>query len=72
VPTAFEYPRDPDDAPYINLAIATGANLIVSRDRDLLDLMQPGSADGTRLRADHPTFRVLTPPQLLQQVEDAR
>ncbi|MBC7816626.1 MAG: putative toxin-antitoxin system toxin component, PIN family [Planctomycetaceae bacterium] len=39
VPDAFSLPRDPKDEPYINLAIATQAEFLVSRDRDLLDLM---------------------------------
>ena len=39
VPRVFEYPRDPDDEPYINLAIASDARYLVSRDKDLLDLI---------------------------------
>jgi uncharacterized protein len=39
VPNEFALPRDPKDEPYINLAITTQAELLVSRDRDLLDLM---------------------------------
>jgi uncharacterized protein len=35
----FSYPRDEDDEPYINLAIAAKANFIISHDRNLLDLM---------------------------------
>jgi putative PIN family toxin of toxin-antitoxin system len=32
VPRAFEYPRDPKDEPYINLAIAAQADYLTSRD----------------------------------------
>jgi len=39
VPQQFAYERDPKDEPYINLAIASGASYLVSRDNDLLDLM---------------------------------
>ncbi|MGI8467021.1 MAG: putative toxin-antitoxin system toxin component, PIN family [Pyrinomonadaceae bacterium] len=35
----FQYPRDPKDEPYINLAVESEAHYIVSRDKDLLDLM---------------------------------
>ena len=39
VPKRFSYPRDIDDEPYLNLAIEAEANYLVSRDKDLLDLM---------------------------------
>jgi len=39
VPEKFRYERDPEDEPYINLAAAVAADYIVSRDKDLLDLM---------------------------------
>lgn len=35
----FNYARDPKDEKYINLAVAAGAEYIISRDSDLLDLM---------------------------------
>lgn len=44
IPSVFTYDRDPDDAHYVDLSLATGANLIVSRDNDLLDLMADGNA----------------------------
>jgi len=39
-PKVFQYPRDPKDEPYLNLAMAVNANFLVTRDHDLLDLMQ--------------------------------
>ncbi|HKF54723.1 MAG TPA: putative toxin-antitoxin system toxin component, PIN family [Blastocatellia bacterium] len=39
VPRRFVYQRDVDDEPYINLAVEAGAHYLVSRDKDLLDLM---------------------------------
>jgi len=39
VPDAGFPIRDPDDAPYFNLAVAVNAGYVVSRDNDLLDLM---------------------------------
>ena len=68
VPEAWTYQRDPDDAHYVNLAIAAGAALIVSRDKDLLDLMDDSSEAGKSLRAVHPKFQVLTPVEFLELV----
>jgi putative PIN family toxin of toxin-antitoxin system len=68
VPEVFSYKRDPDDAHYINLAIAGGAFLVVSRDRDLLDLSNESDPDGRVLRASYPSLRILTPPQFLQLI----
>ena len=69
VPLAFEYPRDPKDEPYINLAIATDADYLASRDKDLLDLLR--DPDFTMR---FPNIRVLDPASLLRelQVEQAR
>ena len=39
VPKAVTFERDLKDEPYLNLAIATGSQYLVSRDKDLLDLM---------------------------------
>jgi putative PIN family toxin of toxin-antitoxin system len=47
VPHATSLVRDPDDEPYLNLAIAANAKYLVSRDKDLLELMN----DSTSVRA---------------------
>jgi putative PIN family toxin of toxin-antitoxin system len=65
-PSVFEYARDPDDAHYVNLALATDSQLIVSNDKDLLALMEDDDRDGQRLRADYPQFRVFTPAEFLK------
>src|SRR2546428_4163237 len=39
VPEEFHYERDPKDEPYVNLAIVTGSTFLVSKDKDLLDLV---------------------------------
>jgi putative PIN family toxin of toxin-antitoxin system len=48
--------RDPDDLPYLNLAIAGNVDCIVTRDNDLLDLMKdPSFVDKyPRLRISDP------------------
>ena len=40
VPRRISFPRDAADEAYLNLAIATGATFLVTRDTDLLDLMR--------------------------------
>jgi putative PIN family toxin of toxin-antitoxin system len=50
VPRSYLLPRDPKDEPYLNLAIATGAKYLVSRDNDLLDLMREDSPEGAEFR----------------------
>jgi putative PIN family toxin of toxin-antitoxin system len=64
----FVYPRDPDDAHYVDVAVATGSLLVVSNDKDLLDLMTENSPEGRALRTLHAEFRVLTPPGFLEEM----
>ncbi|MGN6367973.1 MAG: putative toxin-antitoxin system toxin component, PIN family [Phycisphaerae bacterium] len=68
VPPAFVYTRDPDDAHYVNAALAANAHLIVSRDRDLLDLMGT-STDALDFRTRFPDLRILDPVQFLREID---
>ena len=43
VPSSFVLERDPKDSKYIDLAIATKADFLVTRDKDILDLRERGS-----------------------------
>ena len=61
VPVAFNLARDPDDEPYLNLAMAVSADYLVTRDNDMLDLMQDES-----FRARYPTLTILDPGALLR------
>jgi putative PIN family toxin of toxin-antitoxin system len=67
VPHVFTYPRDPDDEPYINLAIATGAKYLVSWDKDLLDLMHDED-----FRKGFPSLTILNPVALLAEFSPNR
>jgi putative PIN family toxin of toxin-antitoxin system len=66
VPHTFPYSRDPKDEPYLDLAIASGADYLVSRDQDLLDLRAPSSAPGQILRQWAPKLTILDPVELLR------
>jgi putative PIN family toxin of toxin-antitoxin system len=63
VPRAFALERDPKDEPYLNLALAVRAHYLVSRDRDLLDLMEDES-----FRQRFPDLIILDPVAFLQAV----
>jgi putative PIN family toxin of toxin-antitoxin system len=63
VSKAVSHPRDPDDEPYLNLAVAAGAAFLVSRDKDLLDLMN--DAD---FRGRFPDLTILDPVAFLREL----
>jgi predicted nucleic acid-binding protein len=65
VPEVFENPFDRDDSHYVNLALASGARHITSRDRDLLRLMDEELVPGREFRKRFPELRILTPEELL-------
>jgi putative PIN family toxin of toxin-antitoxin system len=68
VPKVFTYPRDPDDEPYINLAVAADARYLVTWDNDLLDLMDEATAAGLDFRQRFPNLRILTPVALIREL----
>jgi putative PIN family toxin of toxin-antitoxin system len=72
VPPRWSYDRDPDDAHYVNLALATHARLIVSRDKDLLDLMKPDLPEAADFQHQFPTLRILDPVQFLRELDAAQ
>jgi putative PIN family toxin of toxin-antitoxin system len=65
VPAIFDFPRDPQDAHYVDLAIAAKAKLIVSRDLDLLSLGNLATLEGRDFRSRFPDLQILTPTELL-------
>jgi putative PIN family toxin of toxin-antitoxin system len=71
VPKKFSYPRDEDDEPYINLAVAAGATFIVSRDRDLLDLMTGYTNECKEFRQRFRSLRVVEPVEFLKLLEES-
>ncbi len=71
VPRHFEYSRDAKDEPYINLAIETEANFIVSRDSDMLDLMKTYSDEAKAFRQRFRKIRIVDPTEFLDIVRAA-
>ena len=72
VPRAFEYPRDPDDEPYIDLALAAQANFLVSSDDDLLVLGYGHSDSCKRFRREARGIRVVDPPTFLRLIRQSK
>jgi uncharacterized protein len=68
VPAVFHYARDPDDEHVLNLALAAKARYLVTRDKDLLDLMDESNPDGVEYRKLVPELRILDPVAFLQVV----
>lgn len=64
----FIYSRDEDDEPYINLAVAANADFIVTRDRDLLDLMTGHTDECKEFRQRFRPLKVIEPLELLKEI----
>jgi len=72
IPHVFEYPRDPDDAHYVDLAVAARARLIVSRDNDLLALKNAADPIGADFQRRFPDLAILTHEELLIRLRSKR
>ena len=70
-PEPFVYQRDPDDAHYVNLAEAANAKLIVSRDKDLLDLMDSTKPAAADFQDRFPLLQILDPVSFLREIGDS-
>lgn len=71
VPEEFRYERDPGDEVYINLAIVTDAAYLVSRDKDLLDLMTKAEPNALEFRRRYPFLRIMKAEDFIREVEGA-
>ena len=72
VAEVWTYDRDPDDAHYVNLALAARASLVVSRDRDLLDLMDISKPHAAEFQRRFPSLKILDPLQFLGEMGERR
>lgn len=69
VPHVFTYARDPDDEHYVDLAVAMKAHLLVSRDKDLLDLNDPRLPEHHTLKQLHPELEILSPVEMMARLQ---
>lgn len=70
VPKKFTLSRDQDDEPYINLAIETEADYIVTRDNDLLDLMTGFDVESKEFRQKTRPLKIVEPLEFLKIVDE--
>lgn len=64
----FSYPRDPKDEKYIDLAVEVDARYIISRDKDLLDLMTGHTDECKDFRRRFRPLKVIEPAEFLKVV----
>lgn len=62
----FQYSRDPDDEPYLNLAIQSRADYLVTRDRDMLDLARRDLEPSLDFQRRFPFLSILDPVAFLK------
>lgn len=70
VPKRFKFARDPKDEIIIDLALACSANYIVSRDKDLLDLMTDVSIKGKEFRQKSRPLKIVEPVEFLKIIQE--
>jgi putative PIN family toxin of toxin-antitoxin system len=71
VPRVFEFPRDPDDEAYTDLAAAVNADYLVTRDRDLLSLATDHSVEAKAFRQRFPRLSVVNPAEFLKETRQS-
>ena len=70
VPHSFDFERDPKDEIIINLAIEAGAEYLVSRDKDLLDLMTGYTDECKDFRRKFRSIKIVNPVEFLTIIEE--
>ncbi len=69
VPRHFTYPRDPKDEPYLNLAIEVHADYLISRDKDMLDLVKWTQEAGREFQKRFRFLKIVAPEEFLAAME---
>jgi uncharacterized protein len=72
-PHAMHLPRDPDDEPYLNLAVAVQADYLVTwNERHLSYLMRGDTPEGKQFCSRFPHLQIVDPVTFLRAVEAAQ
>ena len=70
IPDRYVLAADASDSHYVNLALEARARLVVSRDRDLLRLMDVARPEGREFRSSFPHLEIVDPPAMLRLVQE--
>jgi len=65
LPCHFSYKRDPKDEHILSLVVESGVDYLVTRDNDLLELMNEYDDEGRRFRSQFPNVNILGPVEFL-------
>lgn len=72
-PRQLLLPRDPKDQPFIDLAVAGGAEFIVTwNERHLTYLMRRDTSEGREFCSRFPNIKILSPPDFLAAIDARR
>jgi putative PIN family toxin of toxin-antitoxin system len=66
LPKVVKFLRDPDDEPYLNLVAAVRADYLVTRDKDLLDLVTSHMTEAKEFRQQIPSLKIVNPVEFLK------
>ena len=70
-PKAFSLPRDPQDEPFIDLAVAGDADFIVTwNQRHLTYLMEQDTDEGRDFRRTNPKILIVSPVEFLRALDE--
>ncbi len=70
IPQVFSLPRDVDDEIYINLAVKCEVDYIITRDKDLIDLMTNYDIESKKFRQKFRPLKIVQPLEFLRIVEE--
>jgi uncharacterized protein len=65
----YIYSRDPYDEAYLNLAIEARARFLITRDKDLLDLMRWEREEGRQFQKRFRHLKIIDPVGFLNEIE---
>lgn len=73
VPHVVSFPRDPKDEPYLDLAVGSHAQYLITRDsKHLLTFAREETPQTVAFRSRYPLLRIIDPPTFLREMDLVR